>query len=282
MMDVESFRVAAIQLVSTDIVVDNLNTAAQLVENAAEQGAKIVVLPENFALMAKKSSDLINKAEDLGDGEIQAFMSALAREHEVWLVGGSIPIRTSIDNKVLSACLVYDAHGQQVGQYNKLHLYDVELPDDGHYYRESDTFVAGDEVVVINTPFGKMGLSICYDLRFPELYRQMMQLGAEFITAPSAFTDVTGREHWSLLCRARAVENSCYIIAPNQGGVHANGRSTYGHSMIVDPWGKVVAEAITKGPVVLVETIDKTKQHKIRKIFPSIHHGRFDYRLKRN
>lgn len=281
MMGVESFKVAAIQLVSTDIVNDNLKTVAQLVANAVGNGAKLVVLPENFALMPKKSSDLFNKSEVLGGGKIQTFMSALAREHKIWLVGGSVPIRISVDSKVLSACLVYDAHGQQVGHYNKLHLYDVELPDSGHQYRESDTFMAGDDVVAIDTPFGKMGLSICYDLRFPELYRQMMQLGAEFIVVPSAFTEVTGREHWSLLCRARAVENTCYIIAPNQGGLHANGRSTYGHSMVVDPWGNVLGEA-TIGPDVVVATIDRTKQHKIRKNFPSIEHGRFNYRLKRN
>ncbi|PCH84078.1 MAG: apolipoprotein acyltransferase [Piscirickettsiaceae bacterium] len=280
-MSTEPFKVAAIQLVSTDIVVDNLNTAAELVMTAVEQGAKVIVLPENFALMAKNSSELINKAETLGEGEIQAFMSQLARRYEIWLVGGSMPIRSSIENKVLSACLVYDAQGQQVGQYNKLHLYDVDMPEHGQRYRESDTFVAGDKVVVIDTPFGKMGLSICYDLRFPELYRQMMQLGAEFMVAPSAFTEVTGREHWSLLCRARAVENTCYIIAPNQGGVHTNGRETYGHSMIVDSWGNVLAEA-TKGADVVVATIDKTKQDKIRKNFPSVQHGRFDYTVKRH
>lgn len=276
----KTVTVAAIQLVSAANVAKNLKIVEGLIKQAVDQRAQLIVLPENFALMANSTSQLIACAEQLGSGEIQQFMADMSKQYNVWLIGGSIPIQSGDNNKALSACLVYDAKGKQVAQYNKLHLYDVDMIETGHSYRESDSFVAGDQVVIIETPFGSVGLSICYDLRFPELYRQMMLLGADIIVAPSAFTKETGAEHWSLLCRARAVENACYMIAPNQGGLHENGRETYGHSMIVDPWGRVLAEA-TVGPTVIIAKIDKTRQHKIRENFPAIEHGRFEYKLKR-
>ena len=280
MMENNTFTVAGIQLVSTANVEKNLQVVEGLIKQAVEQRAQLIVLPENFALMANTANALIDCAEKVGSGEIQQFMAKLARQYNVWLIGGSIPVQSGDNNKALSACLVYDANGEQVAQYNKLHLYDVDMIGTGHSYRESDSFVAGDHVVVIETPFGTIGLSICYDLRFPELYREMMLLGAEIIVAPSAFTKETGAEHWSMLCRTRAVENACYMIAPNQGGLHENGRETYGHSMIVDPWGVVLSEA-TIGSDVIVAKIDKAKQDKIRANFPAIKHGRFEYTLKR-
>ncbi|PCI20838.1 MAG: apolipoprotein acyltransferase [Piscirickettsiaceae bacterium] len=279
-MDSKKLIVAAIQLVSSNQVRENLNTVEKLVEKAVKQGAGLVVLPENFALMASRSADLLKESEVLGDGEIQQFMTNIASDYNIWLVGGSIPIRSADEKKVFASCLVYDTSGHRVAQYDKLHLYDVDIIETGERYRESDTFVAGNNVVVIETPYGKMGLSICYDLRFPELYRKLTSMGAEFIVAPSAFTESTGKDHWSLLCRARAVENACFIIAPNQGGIHANGRETYGHSMIVDPWGVVLAES-TKGPDIAVATLDRPRQNKIRQNFPSIDHGRFTCNLKR-
>jgi len=275
-----TFIVAGVQLVSSADVKKNLQMVERLTKQAVDQGAQLIVLPENFALMANRASELIDCAGQVGFGEIQQFMATLALQYNVWLIGGSIPIQSADNNKALSACLVYDANGEQVAQYNKLHLYDVDMIGTGHRYRESDSFVAGDHVVVIETPFGSIGLSICYDLRFPELYRGMMLLGADIMVAPSAFTKETGGDHWSLLCRARAVENACYMIAPNQGGQHENGRETYGHSMIVDPWGEVLAEA-TVGPDIVIAKIDKAKQDKIRTNFPAIKHGRFEYTLKR-
>ncbi len=165
-----------------------------------------------------------------------------------------MPIRTDDENKVYTTCLVYNEQGEQVAHYHKIHLFDADITDDKGCYRESDKFLAGDKTVVVDTPFGVLGLTICYDLRFPELYRELLDKGANAIVVPSAFTELTGRAHWSLLCRARAVGNSCYLIAANQGGLHANGRSTYGHSMIVGPWGDVVSK-IESGEGVCTATI---------------------------
>jgi len=188
-------------------------------------------------------------------------------------VAGSMPIKSTRDDKVYATCLVYNSVGEQVAHYHKIHLFDADISDDKGRYRESDTFLAGDQPVVVNTPFGVMGLSICYDLRFPELYRELMQQGAEFIVAPSAFTETTGQAHWALLCRTRAVENACYLIAANQGGVHNNGRATYGHSMIVDPWGKVLSELSVKEGIA-TGTLKKSTLINIRTSLPAIQHRR--------
>jgi len=271
--DSYEFVVAALQMVSGDVLDENLACVATLLEEAVTSGAQMVVLPENFALMPKCSEQLITIAETLGDGLVQDFLSGLAKKYGCWIVAGSLPIRAPHSKKVYAACLVYDDKGQQLAYYYKVHLFDVEVADNKEQYRESDTFLAGDQAVVVDTPFGVLGLSICYDLRFPELYRQLLQQGAEFIVAPSAFTETTGQAHWSLLCRTRAVENSCYLIAANQGGMHINGRSTYGHSMIVDPWGEVLSELKT-GPGMVLETLVKNKLNKVRKSFPAIEHRR--------
>lgn len=271
---VDRFCVSAIQMVSTDVLEENLLKAEALINNAVCQGAQLVVLPENFSLMALHSAETLKHAEPLGSGYVQTWLANTAKKHNVWIVAGSLPLLSPEKNRVYSSCLVYDSSGFQVAHYNKIHLFDVELTGKQESYRESKTFYPGDATaVVVETPFGIMGLSICYDLRFPELYRQLIDKGAHFIVAPSAFTDTTGEAHWQLLCRARAVENQCYLIAPNQGGVHANGRKTYGHSMIVDPWGLVLVEA-KQGGDVIIATLDKAYIDKIRKTFPVIKHRR--------
>lgn len=272
-MTMNEFKVAAVQMCSSDQLNDNLKTVTSQVRLAVSKGAQMVVLPENFALMAKHSEQLLSIAEVLGKGKVQCFLSELAKKYGCWIVAGSMPIKSALDDKVYATCLVYNELGKQESYYHKIHLFDVDLADEKGRYRESDTFVAGADVVVVKTPFGIMGLSICYDLRFPELYRALLQQGAEFFVAPSAFTEVTGEAHWALLCRARAVENTCYLIAANQGGVHNNGRSTYGHSMIVDPWGDVLSElGVSEG--MIISTLEKSKLNKVRKSLPAIQHRR--------
>ena len=271
--DTSEFTVAALQMVSGDVIEKNLECVEALLKQAVEKGAQMVVLPENFALMPRHSEQLLSMAETLGEGMVQDFLSVLAKKHGCWIVAGSLPISAPNSKKVYAACLVYNDSGQQLAHYYKVHLFDVEVADKQEHYRESDTFLAGEQAVVVDTPFGLLGLSICYDLRFPELYRELLQLGAEYIVAPSAFTETTGQAHWSLLCRTRAVENSCYLIAANQGGEHINGRSTYGHSMIVDPWGKVLSE-LTTGTGIVLDTLTKKKLNKVRHSFPAIKHRR--------
>lgn len=265
--------VAVVQMVSSNQLGQNLKTIERLVLNAVGLGAEMVVLPENFALMPKRSSELLSMAETLGDGVIQHFLSRLSREHCCWIVAGSLPIKSDVEDKAYAACLVYNDKGEQLAHYYKIHLFDADIADNKGQYRESTTFVAGADVVVVDTPFGIMGLSICYDLRFPELYRQLLAKGAEFIVVPSAFTELTGRAHWDLLCRARAVENACYIVATNQGGLHANGRSTYGHSMIVGPWGNVLCE-LGVGEGCVLFRLKKSDITDIRTKLPAINHRR--------
>lgn len=265
--------VAAIQMVSSDKLAENLMAVDRLVTDAVSRGVKLVVLPENFALMASNSKQLLSIAEPLGFGEIQNFLSELSKRHACWIVAGSMPIQTADENKVYASCLVYNEHGEQVGHYHKIHLFDADIADNKGRYRESDNFLAGDETVVVSTPFGLLGLSICYDVRFPELYRELLTKGANIIVVPAAFTELTGRAHWSLLCRARAVENSCYLIAANQGGLHANGRSTYGHSMIVDPWGDVLSE-LEYAEGICTFTLNQSELQKVRASLPAIEHRR--------
>jgi len=271
---VEELVVSAIQMTSSDNVDDNLGVIEKYVAEAVHAGAKFIVLPENFALMAVRSQQIIQIAETLGAGPIQHVLSEMCKKYGCWIVAGSLPTTAPDSTKVYATCLVYNELGEQLAHYHKMHLFDADIADGKKRYRESDTFKAGNEAVVVNTPFGVMGLSICYDLRFPELYRALLQKGAEFFVAPSAFTEVTGTAHWSLLCRARAVENTCYLIAANQGGMHNNGRSTYGHSMIVDPWGEVLTELGSNEGVALA-TLKQSKVRQVRSNLPSIEHRRF-------
>ncbi|MGB5278232.1 MAG: carbon-nitrogen hydrolase family protein [Gammaproteobacteria bacterium] len=270
--------VAAIQMASGPNVKANLEEAAKLINTAVQQDAELVVLPENFAIMGMSEVDKVAIAEKFGEGQIQQFLSQQAKKHGIWIVGGTVPIDASVTGKVYSACLLYNDSGEVVARYDKIHLFDVMLEDNEESYNESETIESGDDVVVVDTPFGKIGLAVCYDLRFPELFRAMADVGMEICVLPSAFTNLTGRAHWESLIRARAIENLCYVIAPDQGGYHINGRETHGDSMIVDPWG-VVLNRLPQGTGVVVTDIDLDKLRKTRTNFPALEHRRLDCKI---
>lgn len=261
------FRVAAIQMASGPKVAGNLEEATRLIDMAVSIGARIVVLPEYFAIMGMKETDKIAVREKPGDGPIQQWMSEIAAKHRIWLIGGTIPMEASVPGKVRNTCLVYDKEGRQVARYDKIHLFNLALGSEN--FSEERTIEAGDKVVVVDSPFGRIGLSICYDLRFPELYRAMGNV--DIIVVPSAFTATTGKAHWEPLIRARAIENLAYVIAPAQGGFHVNGRETHGDSMIVDPWG-VVLDRLPRGSGVVVAGINPQYQQTIRKSLPALTH----------
>jgi len=265
-------RIAAIQMTSGAEVAANLASADRLLAAAVGAGAKLAVLPENFALMARTDAERLAAAEDDGRGPIQDFLAVAARRHGLWLVGGTLPIKAQTPHKARAACLLFDDRGERVARYDKIHLFDVQLPN-GEQYRESAVFEHGTDVVVADTPFGKLGLAVCYDLRFPELFRAMVDRGAECFAVPSAFTAVTGRAHWEILVRARAVENFAYVIAAAQGGRHASGRETFGHTMTVSPWGDIVAQQDI-GEGVVVADCDRVRQADIRAGLPSLRHRR--------
>ena len=227
-------KVAAVQMCSTHELRENLNVVADYIREAAKNGAKLVVLPENFALMGRQESDKLTIKEVFGKGEVQDQLSKLAKDHHVWIVAGTFPIATQAENKVRATSLVFNDQGWCVARYDKMHLFDVSVSENEHYH-ESEWIEAGERIVDVATPFGKLGLGICYDVRFPELFRSLFLRGVEIIILPSAFTVKTGKAHWEVLVRSRAIENFCYVIAAAQGGHHTNGRNTYGHSLIVDP-----------------------------------------------
>jgi len=256
----------------------NLEEAGKLIKTAVQQDAELVVLPENFAIMGLSEMDKVAIAETAGDGPIQQFLSQQASKHGVWIVGGTIPVESSTTGKVYSASLLYNDSGEMVARYDKIHLFDVVLEDSNESYNESETIESGDDLVVVDTPFGKLGMAVCYDLRFPELFRAMADVGMEICVLPSAFTSLTGRAHWEPLLRARAIENLCYMVAPDQGGYHKNGRETYGDSMIIDPWG-VVLNRLPHGTGVVVSDIDLEKLRKTRMNFPSLQHKRLDCKI---
>jgi len=266
-------------MVSGSDVEGNLRVAGDLIARAADAGAKLVLLPENFALMGRDERDKVALREPPGTGKVQGFLAESARRHRVWLAGGTAPVAAVAPDKVRGACLLYDERGEQVARYDKMHLFDVLVGErDRHSYRESAAVEAGTQVVVAATPFANVGLSVCYDLRFPELYRAMHAREVQLLLVPAAFTEVTGRAHWSLLLRTRAVENLCYVLASNQGGSHADGRATYGHSMVVDPWGEVLAECTT-GADVVVADMDLQRLAALRRQFPVLHHRCEEYPL---
>ena len=260
-------KVAAIQMASGPNVTANLNEAKRLIEVAVNKGAKLVVLPEYFAIMGLKETDKVDVAEKDGVGPIQFFLSEVAKQNDIWVIGGSIPLQSAIAGKVRNACLVFDNTGKVVAQYDKIHLFGLDLGNE--QYHEEKTIEAGNQVVVLNTPFGKIGLSICYDLRFPEMFRAMGEV--EMIVIPAAFTETTGKAHWETLVRARAIENLCYVIASAQGGYHTSGRETHGNSMIVDPWG-VVLDRLPRGSGVVIATINRDYQASLRKSLPALKH----------
>ena len=264
-------RVAAIQMNSGADVSENLQLADKLIGDAVEDGCTMVVLPENFALMPARGRDKAKAAEEPGEGPIQAFLSGLSERLGIWIIAGSMPLTSpEIDaERVYGACPVFDTKGDAEVIYRKIHLFDVDLSESQESYRESRSMYPGDEIVTVDTPCGRIGLTICYDLRFPELYRQLVDAGATMFTVPAAFTATTGEAHWHTLLRARAIENLAYVVAPGQYGEHADGRSTYGHSLIVDPWGRILAEAAT-GNCFVAADIDPGLPEKLRSEFPAL------------
>ena len=264
----ESFtRVAAIQMTAGPNIWGNLEEAARLLELAAAEGAKLAALPEYFCLMGMSDADKVAVCEQANRGPIQEFLSKTAKRLGLWIVGGTVPLVSSRPDKVRNSCLVYDDKGEQVARYDKIHLFGLELGTER--YAEEETIEAGCGVVVVDSPFGRIGLSICYDLRFPELYRSMGEV--DIIFAPAAFTATTGRAHWETLIRARAIENLAYVVAPAQGGYHVNGRETHGDSMIVDPWG-VVLNRLPRGSGVVTADINPDYQASLRNSLPALNH----------
>ena len=261
------FKVAAIQMASGPNVAANLDEAERLIEMAVGQGAKLIALPEYFPVMGVKETDKVAVREEEGKGPIQRFLSNQAKKHKIWLVGGSIPLEASTQKKVRNSCLVYDDKGKVVARYDKIHLFNLDLGNE--HYHEEETIEPGNKIVTVDTPFGKLGLSICYDLRFPELFRAMGDV--DIIVLPSAFTDTTGKAHWETLVRARAIENLAYVIAPAQGGYHLSGRETHGNSMIVDPWG-VVLDRLPRGSGVVIAGVNPAYQASLRKSLPALKH----------
>lgn len=265
-------KIAALQMTSGTEIKANLHEAAKLIDQASGQGAGLLVLPENFALMAQ-DEDKLRFAEKPGRGPIQDFLSEQAARHKIWLVGGSLPLKSPDPHKTYNACPIYNTLGKQVACYKKIHLFDAKVKPGVEVYEESSTVYPGKEVIVLDTPFGRLGVAICYDLRFPELFRALSAQGAEIIALPTAFTVRTGQAHWEVLMRARSIENFCYVVGACQADTHANGRKTYGHSLIVDPWGSVLScRPSGKGIIEAVISLDYLKQ--LRADFPVHEHRR--------
>mgnify|MGYP003412422972 CR=1 FL=1 len=266
-MTAAAFRVAAVQMVSAGDVAANLAQAAPLVAAAADEGARLIVLPEYFGIVGGRATDKLAAREEDGAGPQQEFLARAASRHHAWVVGGSVPLACADPARVRSACLVYGPDGRRLARYDKIHLFAFAQGDEA--YDETRTIEPGREPVTIDLPCGRVGLSICYDLRFPELYRA---LGTpSLLLVPAAFTATTGAAHWHLLLRARAVENQCYVLAAAQGGLHPGGRRTYGHSALIDPWGRIVAER-AEGPGIVVGDIDPACLAEVRAQLPALAH----------
>jgi len=260
-------RVAAVQMVSTPRVEENLKVAATLIAEAAAQGAELVALPEYFPIMGLRESDKVEVREAYGSGPIQEFLAATARQHAIWLIGGSLPLNASSPEKMLNSSLVYNPQGERVARYDKIHLFGFQKGKER--YNESATIEAGNQPMAFDTPFGRVGVTICYDIRFPELYRALGEV--DLMVVPAAFTETTGRAHWEILLRARAIENQCYVLAVAQGGKHENGRETHGNSMLIDPWGEILARQ-DKGPGVVLGDIDHARIADVRASLPALKH----------
>jgi len=256
-------------MTSSHIVAENLSSAEGLLRAAKDAGAEMACLPENFSFIGIKDADKLQVAELDGDGPVQAFLSDTARKLKLWILGGTIAMRTANQNRVANSSLLIDADGRRVVRYDKIHLFDVTIPGRNEQYRESNHVVPGRKPVIADTPVGRLGLSVCYDMRFPELYRELVTQGAEWLAMPAAFTVPTGRAHWETLLRARAIENLCYVVAPAQSGLHSSGRETYGDSLIIDYWGQVLSR-LAKGPGVITADIDLASQAESRVRFPAL------------
>ncbi|MEQ9561791.1 MAG: carbon-nitrogen hydrolase family protein [Woeseiaceae bacterium] len=269
----KTVNVAALQMCSGDDVARNLDVVDDLLDEAVREDCQLVVLPENVAFVGRNDRDKLAHAEVEGDGPIQQRLKESAKHHALWIIAGSLPLASGNEDRCFGASMVFDPHGQLRGCYRKIHLFDVDLPDRDERYRESASMMHGDDMVVVDTAAGRTGLSICYDVRFPELYRCLSKRGATVLTVPAAFTSVTGAAHWQVLLRARAIENLAYVIAPGQHGQHPNGRQTYGHSMIIDPWGRVLGERAA-GDGLVVATLETDLPERLRRDFPVLQHRR--------
>jgi nitrilase len=266
-------KVAAIQMTSGHVVSDNLAQAGALLREAKEAGAQIACLPENFSFIGLKDADKLEVAEADGGGPVQDFLSATARALNLWILGGTIALRSKSERRVTNTALLLDGEGKRVARYDKIHLFDVTIPGRNEQYLESRNVAPGEKIVLADTPVGRLGLSVCYDMRFPELYRELVSQGAEWLAMPAAFTVPTGRAHWETLLRARAIENLCYVVAPAQWGTHTSGRETYGDSLIVDYWGGVMAR-LPSGGGVISSAFDLAKLHEARQRFPALDNRR--------
>src|SRR6202166_169886 len=267
----EPVKVAALQMTSAADVAVNLELAARLLAQARAAGARVAVLPENFSFMGLRDADKRTIAEPDGDGPVQRFLSQQARELGLWIVAGTTPIVQEAAGRGAAACLVYGDDGRRAARYDKIHLFDVDIPGKTESYRESRNTAPGSRAVLVPTPAGLLGLSVCYDMRFPELYRQLLAAGAPWFTMPSAFTVPTGRAHWEVLLRSRAIENLSYVVAAAQWGRHASGRETYGDSTIVDYWGTVLAR-LGSGVGVVMAELDVAAQARAPLHLPALTH----------
>jgi len=269
--NLSDIRIASIQMVSTPVLQENLNTAARLVKSASEEGAQLAVLPEYFCLMGLKDTDKVRARESYGNGPIQEQLSAIAKDNGIYLVAGTIPLEAGDPQKVLNTTLVFNPHGETIARYDKIHLFGFQTETER--YQESETIEAGNEQCILKIAIGTQewifGLSICYDLRFPELYRALGQVDCHII--PAAFTYTTGKDHWEILLRARAIENQCYVLASAQGGTHLNQRRTWGHSMLIDPWGDVFAN-LPEGEGFISGVLCKDKLNEVRSKLPALTH----------
>jgi deaminated glutathione amidase len=260
---------AAIQMCSTGNVVENLVQAEQLIAQAAAVGARLVVLPEMFALLGCQHAEKITHQETQGSGKIQDFLAKTAAKHQVWIVGGTIPLMSNAPEKIRAACLVFADNGQEIARYDKIHMFDAHLSQQ-EAYCESATTQPGEQIVVLDTPIGKLGLCVCFDIRFPPIFAELSRQGVEVIAIPAAFAVKTGQAHWEVLLRCRALDTLAYVIAAGQSGLHPNARSTHGHSMIVNPWGEILSEQKITGPGVVCAQIDLDRLYEIRKQLPVV------------
>ena len=265
------FNIAVLQMTSTNNINENFNFVEQQIKNLNQSKVKLIVLPENFAFMGLNEQDKLFHAEDYQDGYIQNYISNLAKKYCIWIVAGTIPIKSESLQRCYASSIVFNAQGEIVARYDKIHLFDVQVSQQ-ESHKESNTIIAGKDIVSLDTPVGRIGLSVCYDVRFPELYRSLSGENVDVFIVPAAFTFDTGKVHWELLLRARAVENLCYVLGSNQVGTHQNGRRTYGHSMIVGPWGEVLSSCSGDETGVAFANIDLEEMYQLRKRFPCLNH----------
>jgi predicted amidohydrolase len=266
-------KVAAIQMTSGHVVEDNLRAAGDLLRQAKDAGADVACLPENFCFIGLKDADKLQIAESDGNGPVQNFLSDTARSLGMWILGGTIVLKGDSDKRVANTSLLFDAQGKRVARYDKIHLFDVTVPGRNGQYLESRHVTPGRSVVTADTPVGKLGFSVCYDMRFPELYRELTAQGAQWLAMPAAFTVPTGRAHWETLLRARAIENLCYVVAPAQWGTHSSGRETYGDTLVIDHWGQVLSR-MAEGTGVITAEIDLAAEAETRERFPALENRR--------